>query len=84
VKLLAAFGAVVGPHLLISIAVYAAIVGGIQSLIILRRLGRVSLTLHQLFFMRVLPSRSGAKAPYAVALTGGLCLALAHPLALTF
>ncbi|HEY1296695.1 MAG TPA: prepilin peptidase [Chloroflexota bacterium] len=83
VKLLAAFGAVVGPHLLISIAVYAAIVGGIQSLIVLRRLGRVSLTLHQLFFMRVLPSRSGAKAPYAVALTGGLCLALAHPLALT-
>lgn len=84
VKLLAAFGAVLGPQMLISVAVYASIIGGIQSLIILRRLGRVSMTLHQLFVMRVLPSASGAKAPYAVALASGLCVALAHPLALTF
>jgi prepilin peptidase CpaA len=84
VKLLAAFGAVLGPQMLISVAVYASIIGGIQSLIILRRLGRVGITLHQLFAMRVLPSASGAKAPYAVALTSGLCVALAHPLMLTF
>jgi prepilin peptidase CpaA len=84
VKLLAAFGAVLGPHMLISVAVYASIVGGIQALIILRRLGRVSVTLYQLFFMHVLPAESGAKAPYAVALASGLCIALAHPLALTF
>ena len=84
VKLLAAFGAVLGPQMLISVAVYASIVGGIQSLIILRRLGRVGVTLHQLFVMRVLPSASGAKAPYAVALTSGLFVALVHPLALTF
>jgi len=84
VKLLAAFGAVLGPQMLISVAVYASIVGGIQALIVLRRVGRLSVTLHQLFFMRMLPSRSGAKAPYAVALTSGLCIALAHPLALTF
>ena len=84
VKLLAAFGAVLGPHMLISVAIYASIVGGIQALIILRRLGRVTVTLYQLFFMRVLPAKSGAKAPYAVALASGLCIALAHPLALTF
>jgi prepilin peptidase CpaA len=84
VKLLAAFGAVLGPHVLISVAVYASVVGGIQALIILRRLGRVTVTLYQLFFMHVLPARSGAKAPYAVALASGLCIALMHPLALTF
>jgi prepilin peptidase CpaA len=84
VKLLAAFGAVLGPHVLLSVAIYAAVVGGVQALIILRRLGRVTVTLYQLFFMHVLPARSGAKAPYAVALAGGLCIALVHPLALTF
>jgi prepilin peptidase CpaA len=84
VKLLAAFGAVLGPQMLISVAVYAAIVGGIQALVILRRVGRLGLTVHQLFVMRMLPSLSGAKAPYAVALASGLCIALAHPLALTF
>jgi Flp pilus assembly protein protease CpaA len=70
--------------MLIAVAVYGSIVGGIQSLIILRRLGRVSLALHQIMFMRSLPSRSGAKAPYAVALAGGLGLALLHPLAFAF
>jgi prepilin peptidase CpaA len=84
VKLLAAFGAVLGPQMLISVAVYAAVVGGIQAVIVLQRVGRLSLALHQMFFMRVLPAKSGAKAPYAVALTSGLCIALAHPLALTF
>jgi prepilin peptidase CpaA len=84
VKLLAAFGAVLGPHVLLYVAVYASVVGGIQALIILRRLGRVTVTLYQLLFMHVLPARSGAKAPYAVALASGLCIALVHPLALTF
>jgi prepilin peptidase CpaA len=84
VKLLAAFGALLGPQMLIGIAVYGSIVGGIQALIILRRLGRVSLTLHQMLVMRTLPSRSGAKAPYAVALSAGACLAILHPLVLTF
>ena len=84
VKLLAAFGAVLGPQMLIGVAVFASIVGGIQALFVLRRVGRLSLTVHQLVFMRVLPTRSGAKAPYAVALASGLCIALAHPLVLTF
>ncbi len=84
VKLLAAFGSLVGPQMLIGVAVYGSILGGVQSLIVLRRLGRISVTIHQLVFMRVLPAASGAKAPYAVALSGGLCLALLHPLFLTF
>jgi prepilin peptidase CpaA len=84
VKLLAAFGAVLGPQMLVAIAVYGSIIGGVQAVVILRRLRRVSLTLHQIVFMRMVPSRSGAKAPYAVALSGGLFLALLHPLALTF
>jgi prepilin peptidase CpaA len=84
VKLLAAFGAVLGPQMLISVAVYASIVGGLQSLFILGRLKRIWFTLFQLFVLRVLPARSGAKAPYAVALASGLCVALAHPLMLTF
>ncbi len=84
VKLLAAFGSLLGPGMLIGVAVYGAIVGGLQALIILRRHGRLTLTLHQMLFMRMLPARSGAKAPYAVALAGGLVMALVHPLGLTF
>jgi prepilin peptidase CpaA len=84
VKLLAAFGALLGPQAVLAVAVYGSIVGGVQSLVILARLGRVRLTLHQLVFMRVLPASSGATAPYAVALSAGLCLALLHPLGLSW
>ena len=84
VKLLAAVGALLGPQAVISVAVYSALVGGIQSLIILRNQGRLSLTLHQLVVMRVLPARSGAKAPYAVAISSGVCLAAILPPVLTF
>jgi prepilin peptidase CpaA len=84
VKLLAAFGAVLGPQMLLSVMVYASVIGGLQSLFVLGRLKRIWFTLFQLFVLRVLPARSGAKAPYAVALASGLCVALAHPLMLTF
>src|SRR5262245_43225428 len=49
VKLLAAFGALLGPQMLVSVAVYASILGGIQAMVILRRHRRLSLTSHQLF-----------------------------------
>ncbi len=84
VKLLAAFGALLGPQAVLGVAVYGSIVGGFQSLVILARLGRLGLTLHQLVFMRVLPAQSGAKAPYAVALSAGLGLALLYPLGLSW
>jgi prepilin peptidase CpaA len=79
VKFLAAVGAVLGPQSLISVAVYGSLVGGIQSLILLYRHGRLALTLHQLLQMHVIPAPSNVKAPYAVALSSGVWLAMVLP-----
>jgi prepilin peptidase CpaA len=83
VKLLAAFGALLGPQVLVSVAVYGSLVGGIQSLAILARHHRVGSTLYQLA-MGIIPARSGATAPYAVALSSGVCLAMLLPPVLRF
>ena len=74
VKMLAALGALVGPHSLISIALLGGVVGGLQSLIILASRGRLQLVFHQMFVMRTMPTRSGAKAPYLVAIAAGVYL----------
>ena len=76
VKLRAALGAVLGPQVLLGTAAGAALVGGLMSLIILARRGRLSLALHQLFVMHTIPTPSGAKAPYAVAIASGVYLAV--------
>jgi prepilin peptidase CpaA len=79
VKLLAALGAILGPAGLASVAVYGAIVGGAQAVIVLTRKKRLGLFLHQTLVMRVAPSLSGAKAPYAVPIAAGVLLATALP-----
>ncbi|MCA1645318.1 MAG: prepilin peptidase [Chloroflexi bacterium] len=76
VKLLAACGALLGPENLLAAAAAAALVGGILSLVILARTGTLSLALHQMFIMHVVPTSSGAKAPYAVAIASGVYLAM--------
>jgi prepilin peptidase CpaA len=81
VKLLAALGAVLGVQALLAVAAAGALVGGLMSLIILARRGRLSLALHQLFVMRTVPTPSGAKAPYAVAIASGVYVAVLQQLA---
>ena len=75
VKLLAALGALLGPQSLLLVALYAALIGGLLSLFVLARRGRLQLALYQLLVQRTLPARSGAKAPYAVAIASGVYLA---------
>jgi prepilin peptidase CpaA len=79
VKLLAALGAILGPQALVSVAVYGALVGGVQSLLVLAAQGRLAPVLHHVLVTGVVPARSGAKAPYAVALAAGVYLALILP-----
>src|SRR5919206_2942519 len=76
VKLLAALGAVLGPQALVSVALYGAVVGGLMSAVILLGRGRLTLTLNELVVQRGLPSRSGATAPYAVAIASGVYLSM--------
>lgn len=80
VKLLAALGALLGPQALISVALYGAVVGGLMSAVILLGRGRLMLALNELVVQRSLPSRSGATAPYAVAIASGVYLTLLFPL----
>jgi prepilin peptidase CpaA len=79
VKLLAALGALLGPQALVSVGLYGAVVGGLMSAVILLGRGRLMLTLNELVVQRLLPSRSGATAPYAVAIASGVYLAMLFP-----
>jgi prepilin peptidase CpaA len=75
VKLLAALGALLGPHDLVSVAVYGAVVGGLMSLVVMVRAGFVGRALRQLVVLGQVPSlRTGLTAPYAVAIAGGVYL----------
>jgi prepilin peptidase CpaA len=79
VKLLAALGALVGPHTLISVALYAAVVGGLISCCMLARRGRLGLTLREIGLRPARLSRSGARAPYGVAIASGVYLSMVLP-----
>src|SRR4051812_23420093 len=48
VKLLAGLGALLGPHALVSVALYAALVGGLMSALMLARGGRLLSVLHEM------------------------------------
>jgi prepilin peptidase CpaA len=78
VKLLAAVGSLVGPQALISIGVYGALAGGVMSLAILARRGLLSHAVGDML-RGALPSRSGLKAPYGVAIASGVYLSLMLP-----
>ena len=79
IKLLASLGALVGPQGLVSVAVYAAIAGGIMSICLLGRGGRLPVLLNDVLVFRRLPTPSGATAPYAVAIASGVYLSLLLP-----
>ena len=79
VKLLAALGALVGPQVLVSVALYGAIVGGVISLYALARRGRVGLAFAELVTRPMHLTRSGATAPYALAIASGVYLSALLP-----
>jgi prepilin peptidase CpaA len=81
VKLLVALGAIVGPHALVSVALYGALAGAVQSVVILANGGRLKALLQPTVALGTMPTPalSGRKAPYAVALAAGVCLTMALP-----
>jgi prepilin peptidase CpaA len=79
VKLLAALGALLGPQLLFSAAVYMALAGGALSLVVLLQRGRLFFALNELVVQRRVPTPSGAKAPYGVAIACGVYLCFLLP-----
>jgi prepilin peptidase CpaA len=79
VKLLLGVGALVGPHLLVSIAVYAAVAGGLMSAYVLVRRHRLLAFVNDIVVLRQAPARSGATAPYGVAIASGVYLSLFLP-----
>ena len=79
VKLLAALGAILGPQVLISVAVYGAVAGALQAMVILANQRRLTLLLHQTLVMHSAPTLGGGKAPYSVAIAIGVCLAMVLP-----
>jgi Flp pilus assembly protein protease CpaA len=59
--------------------VYAAITGGVISLVILARRQRLPVFFRDVLVLRRPPTRSGATAPYAVAIASGVYLSLLLP-----
>ena len=79
VKLLMGVGALVGPQMLVSVALYALIAGGVMSVIVLAQRGRLRVFVHDVAVRHRPPTRSGATAPYAVAIASGVYLSLLLP-----
>lgn len=79
VKLLGGLGAVVGPQALVSVSVYAALAGGLMSVIILLRNGRLAMAFSDIAVHHRPPARSGSTAPYGVAIAAGVLLSVMLP-----
>jgi prepilin peptidase CpaA len=79
VKLLAGVGALIGPHSLVSVAVYGGVVGGLLSVVVLLLRGRLFFGVQQAVVLWRLPAPSGLKAPYGVAIAAGMVLTLLLP-----
>lgn len=79
VKLLAGLGAMLGPQVLVSVAVYGALCGGVISAVLLLRAGRLATVLNDIFVHHRPPTRGGQTAPYGVAIASGTLLMLVLP-----
>jgi prepilin peptidase CpaA len=79
VKLIGALGAIVGPQIVISVVVFSALAGAIQSIIILVNQRRLMLLLRQTLLLHAAPALSSGKAPYAVAIAAGVFLSMILP-----
>jgi prepilin peptidase CpaA len=79
VKLLAAIGALVGPQALVSVAIFAAVLGGAISVVMLARQGRLQFSIAEIMTRPLNLTRGWAKAPYGVAIAGGVYLSMLLP-----
>jgi prepilin peptidase CpaA len=79
VKLLGALGALVGPQALVSIAIYGALVGGAISVVMLVSRGRLQASMYEIMTRPTRLTRSGATAPYGVAIASGVYLSMLLP-----
>ena len=79
VKLIAALGSLLGPQALVSVLVYCAIAGGVMSALLLARQGLLRASLANVLMNPLHISRSGAKAPYGVAIASGVYLSMFLP-----
>jgi len=79
VKLLAGLGAVLGPQVVVSVAVYTAVAGGVMSAIMLAQRGRLLSVLREILIEHRPPTRGGSSAPYGVAIASGMYLSLVLP-----
>jgi prepilin peptidase CpaA len=79
VKLIAALGAILGPQSLVGVLIYCAIAGGVMSAVLLARKGLLQSSFANLLINPLHISRSGAKAPYGVAIASGVYLSMLLP-----
>src|SRR5260370_7534780 len=66
VKLLAGLGAVLGPQVLVSVAIYGAIAGGLLSAVLLAREGRLLSALHEILISHPPPTPAATTPPSRV------------------
>src|SRR6266849_4799383 len=76
VKLLAGLGSLVGPQAMVSLVIYAALVGGAISVVMLARRGRLHFAMAEIMSRPTDLTRSGAKAPYGLAIACGVYLSM--------
>jgi prepilin peptidase CpaA len=79
VKLLGGLGALVGPQALVSVAIYAAFVGGAISVVVLARQGKLQFSFAEIMTRPLNLTRSGARAPFGVAIACGVYLSMLLP-----
>jgi prepilin peptidase CpaA len=80
VKLVAGLGALLGPADLVSVLVYCALVGGLMSMVMLARRGILQRSFVSMFRSNPLSlPTSGLRAPYGVAVAGGVYLSMLLP-----
>jgi len=76
VKLLAALGALVGPQMILWVALYSAIMGGVVAAFMLAQRHQLGISVRRLVARPGRVERSGLKAPYGVAIAGGLYVSM--------
>jgi len=76
VKLMAALGALVGPQMILWVALYSAILGGVLSALMLAQRHQLGRSMRRLVARPGRIERSGLKAPYGVAIAGGLYISM--------
>jgi prepilin peptidase CpaA len=79
VKLIAGVGALLGPRDLFSALIYCALAGGLISVVMLARRGLLQRSLMDIVTSPLRLQRSGAKAPYGVAIASGVYLSMLLP-----